>query len=155
MEVGSKIGVGVWIDRRRAAIVFVADIGTSTTLVLSHVDKQPGRLSGLRSTTRFEPQLVPADDSRERRLTSQLNVYYDAVIACIRGAQAVLIFGPGEAKGELRTRLALLKHDPRTVSFESADKMTARQIEARVRQWLAETAAAPTIARRRSGRPVR
>ena len=49
--------------------------------------------------------LTIADDSRERKRTGQLNLYYDAVIAGIRAADSLLIFGPGEAKGELAKRL--------------------------------------------------
>jgi hypothetical protein len=146
------IGVGLWIDRRKAVIVFVTATGATTTLILSHVEKQPGRAKGLRSTARLEPQ---AGDSRARRRTGQLDLYYDAVIACIRSAQSILAFGPGEAKGELRRRLALNKFDPRTFAFEIADKMTDRQIAARTRQWLAETRTATLPSQRRSGRPDR
>jgi hypothetical protein len=38
---------------------------------------------------------------RLRALKGHLNIYYDAVIASIRGAESIWIFGPGEAKGEL------------------------------------------------------
>jgi len=31
--------------------------------------------------------------------------YYDEVIACIGDAETILIFGPGEAKGELKKRM--------------------------------------------------
>jgi hypothetical protein len=31
-----------------------------------------------------------------------LHIYYDAIVACIRDAEDVLIFGPGEAKGVLK-----------------------------------------------------
>ena len=41
---------------------------------------------------------------RERARDSSRS-YYDEVIAVIRDAQAILILGPGEAKGELKKRL--------------------------------------------------
>ena len=53
----------------------------------------------------YESQRVPADNSRQRALTGHLNIYYDAVIACIGDAESILIFGPGKAKGELKKRL--------------------------------------------------
>ena len=46
-----------------------------------------------------------ADDSHEKEFTGHLNNYYDAVIAAIRDAKSILLFGPGEAKGELKKRL--------------------------------------------------
>jgi hypothetical protein len=67
--------VGLWIDHRKALIVAVTDKGEEIRLIISKVEKQPGRPGGLRSTTPYESQLVPADDSRERRSTGLLNIY--------------------------------------------------------------------------------
>jgi stalled ribosome rescue protein Dom34 len=75
-----------------------------------------------------------ADDQRDRQYTSHLNKYYDEVIACIREANSILLFGPGEAKGELEKRLAAKGLGGRVVGFETVDKMTDRQIAAKVRQ---------------------
>jgi stalled ribosome rescue protein Dom34 len=100
-----KTTVGLWIDHRKAIIVAVTNKGEETKLIISKVEKQPGRFAGIRSTTPYESQQVRADDSRERKFTGHLNLYYDAVIACIRDAEAILIFGPGEAKGELQKRI--------------------------------------------------
>jgi hypothetical protein len=81
---------------------------------------------------------VPADDSRQRAYTGHLNIYYDAVIASIRDAESILIFGPGEAKGEMKKRLEGLNLGERIVGVETVDKMTDRQIAAKVRQRFAE-----------------
>ena len=61
--------VGLWIDHRKALIVAVTDKGEEIRLIISKVEKQLGRSGGIRSTTPYESQLVPADDSRERRST--------------------------------------------------------------------------------------
>ena len=81
---------------------------------------------------------MPADDSQQRSLTGHLNIYYDAVIAAIRDAESILIFGPGEAKGELKQRLEGLNLGGRIAGVETVDKMTDRQIAAKVRQHFAE-----------------
>jgi hypothetical protein len=65
-------------------------------------------------------------------------MYYDAVIASLRGAESILIFGPGEAKVELRQRLRKDKHQGRIVEIETEDKMTDRQIEAKVREHFSQ-----------------
>src|SRR5207245_9913357 len=100
-----KTVVGVWIDHRKAVIATVSEKGEETKVIESNVERQPGRLAGVRSTTPYESQKVHADDSREREFTGHLHGYYDAVIAAIRDAGSILIFGPGEAKGELKKRL--------------------------------------------------
>ena len=136
-----KTTVGLWIDHRKAIIVAVTNKEEETKLIISKVEKQPGRFAGVRSTTPYESQQVRADDSRERKFTGHLNIYYDAVIACIRDAESILIFGPGEAKGELRTRIKKNNLGGRIVGIETVDKMTDRQIESKVRQYFRKKSA--------------
>jgi hypothetical protein len=66
-------------------------------------------------------------------LTGELNTYYDAVIVAVGDCGKLLVMGPGEAKTELHSRL--LKHHPTgpAVTVETADKMTERQIVAKVK----------------------
>jgi len=130
--------VGLWIDHRKALIVAVTDKGEEIRLIISKVEKQPGRSGGIHHTTPHESQLVPADDSRERRSAGLLNIYYNAVIACIRDAESILIFGPGEAKGELKKRLMRNKPGGRIVGIATIDRMTDRQIAAKVRRYFKE-----------------
>ena len=77
---------------------------------------------------------MPADDSREREYSGHLANYYDEVISCLRPAKAILLFGPGEAKGELRKRIERNKLDVRITRCETSDKMTERQIAQKVRR---------------------
>ena len=53
----------------------------------------------------------------------------------LRDAESIFIFGPGEAKGELEKRLASKGLGGRVVGIETVDKMTERQIAAKVRQY--------------------
>jgi hypothetical protein len=133
-----KTKAGLWIDHRKALIVVITDKGEEIKLVISKVEKQPGRLEGKRSTTSYESQLVPADDSSQKKLTGHLNIYYEAVIACVRDAESILIFGPGEAKGELKKRLVRDKLGNRIVGIETIDRMTDHQIAAKIRKYFKE-----------------
>ena len=127
--------VGLWIDHRKAVIVAVTDEGEEMELTISKVEKQLRRSGDSPLKGRYESLQVPADDSRDRKLTGQLNIYYDAVIASIRDAESILIFGPGEAKDELKARLERNNLGGRVVCIETVDKMTNRQIAAKVRQY--------------------
>jgi hypothetical protein len=130
-----KTKVGVWIDHRKARVVAVTDQGEELGLVISNVETQLRRSGDSPLKGPFESRLVPAGDSRQKRLTGHLNLYYDAVIASIREAESILIFGPGEAKGELKKRLEKDHLDGRIVGVETVDKMTDRQIVAKVRKY--------------------
>ena len=70
----------------------------------------------------------------DNKFTEQLNKFYDEVIAHIRAAEAVLIFGPGEAKGELEKRIEHEGLKAHILAVETVDKMTDRQISAKVRE---------------------
>jgi hypothetical protein len=130
-----KTQVGVWIDHRKAVIVVVTDTGEEIRLIISQTEKQLRRAGDSPLKGPYEAQQVPADDSRERKFTGELNLYYDAVIAGIRAADSLLLLGPGEAKGELAKRLERHHFSGRIVGSETADKMTQRQIAAKVRQY--------------------
>jgi hypothetical protein len=130
--------VGLWIDHRKAIVVTVTDKGDETRLVISTVEKQLRRSGDSPLKGRYERQQVMADDSQQRTFTGQLNAFYDAVIAFVAGAESILIFGPGEAKGELRKRLKRKGLGGRIAVLETVDKMTDRQIAAKVRQHFAE-----------------
>ena len=126
--------VGLWIDHRKAMIVAVTDKGEEARLVISKAEKQLRRSGDSPLKGSYETLQVPADDSRQKTFTGHLNIYYDAVIAAMRDAESILIFGPGEAKGELRKRLERNNLGGRIVAIETVDKMTDRQIAAKVRQ---------------------
>jgi len=128
-----RTGVGVWIDHKKAIIVAITEKGDEAALVVSKVEKQLRRSGNSPLKGPYEQHQVPADDLRQRAFTGHLNIYYDAVIACLRDAESILIFGPGEAKGELKERLEKHKLGGRIVGVETVDKMTDRQIAAKVR----------------------
>jgi hypothetical protein len=130
-----KTKVGLWIDHRKAIVVAVTDEGEEIKLIISKVEKQLRRSGDSPLKGPYEPQQVPAGDSRQRALTGHLNIYYDAVIASIRASESILIFGPGEAKSELKTRLERDNLGGRIVDIETVDKMTDRQIVAKVRKY--------------------
>lgn len=133
-----KKEVGLWVDHRKAVIVMITDRAEEMKVIISKVEKQLRRSGGSPLKGPHEILQVPADDSRERAFTGHLNIYYDAVIACVRGAESILIFGPGEAKVELKKRLESEGLGDSVVGIETVDKMTDRQVAAKVRQRFLE-----------------
>ena len=87
----------------------------------------------------YESRQVPADDKRQRALTGELNHYYDAIILAVGDARPLLIFGPGEAKGQLKKRLEDKGLGACIAAIEAAGKMTDLQIGAKVRKYFSES----------------
>ncbi|HTV95497.1 MAG TPA: hypothetical protein VME42_05825 [Steroidobacteraceae bacterium] len=124
---------GVWVDHRQSIIVALGADGPQTSHIVSHVEKHPERTGDSPLKGPYEARQVPRDDSRQRALTGHLNTYYDTVVAALRNYDALLLLGPGEAKGELQKRLIKAKLGARIEAVETADKMTDPQIVAKVR----------------------
>ena len=118
-----KRKVGLWIDHRKAVIVFLTGEEEEIKLVKSNVEKH------------IRPSVVLSDDSQQREFTEHLNIYHNEVISCIRDAESILIFGPGESKGEFKKHLEREGLGGRIVGIETTDKMTDPQIAAKVRQY--------------------
>jgi len=121
-----KKEVGLWIDHKRAVIVAVSGETEDITEIISNMEKRV-RYSGV-------AQQVPGEDQRDRQYMFHLSRYYDRVIAQVRDAKSILIMGPGEAKREFEKQLKSEKYGGKIVGVETVDKMTDRQIAAKVRQ---------------------
>jgi stalled ribosome rescue protein Dom34 len=119
--------VGLWIDHRKAVMVFLTDGGEEIREIASHMEKHV-RFSG------DSAQEDSADDIRDQQFAGHLDRFYDDVIAYIHDADSILLLGPGEAKGELAKRLESKGLKEHMVGIETADKMTDPQIAARVRK---------------------
>ena len=118
--------VGIWIDHQKAVIVSAsADRVTSRTLE-----------SEVGSHGRYSSSGDGGGEKRyEERHGQHLDRYYDEVISQLGQPEALLIFGPGEAKVELKERLSRSKAlSERTIDIETTDKLTDPQIVAKVKE---------------------
>jgi hypothetical protein len=124
-----KKQIGLWIDHREAVIVVLTDKDEKITRIRSDAEKQTRFPGGSRKDGLQKTEAV-----RDKRLEQDLGKYFDDVIANIREAGLIQIFGPGEAKGELVKRLEAEGLKERIVEVETMDKMTDNQIAAKVRE---------------------
>jgi hypothetical protein len=125
---------GLWIDHKQAVIVAITGKEMHIGHIVSNTERQLRRSGDSQLKNSLKPRRAIADDIQLRSYTGHINRYYDAVIAFIGNAEAILIFGPGEAKGELKKRLERNGLGGRIEGVEAADKMTRPQIAAKVRK---------------------
>jgi len=126
--------VGLWIDHREAIIVSLTGDAEETRTIASGSGKHLRYSGSSHSKTPEGLKEVTSEDGRDRKFENVLNEFYDEVVAVVRGADAIQIFGPGEAKGELEKRLERAGLKAHVLAVEAADKMTDRQIAAKVRK---------------------
>jgi hypothetical protein len=123
-----KKQAGLWIDHRKAVVVIITDEGEEIKNIKSDMEKHVRFKSGSASED------GSTEDVRDRQFGNHLNKYYDEVIAYIRDADSIQIFGPGEAKGELEKRIEHEGLKAHILAIETVDKMTDHQISAKVRE---------------------
>lgn len=119
--------VGLWIDRNKAVIVSIANNIEAKRIITSDMEHYV-----LYST------VVPGDglpeNIRDKRFWNHLGEYYDKIIAHIRDAAEIQIFGPEGAKYDLQKLLegeGLAEH---IVSVEDAGTLSNHQIAIQVRK---------------------
>jgi stalled ribosome rescue protein Dom34 len=116
---------GVWIDHAQAIVVLMTNAGHEIAKFESGVAESSGKHG-------YASRDYIAEDRRERKLDAEHEKVYDAVLDCIRDVEAVLVLGPGEAKGELAKYIRSKTRHPITVELETTDKMTDPQLVAKV-----------------------
>lgn len=127
-----KQKAGLWIDHRKTVIVNIYDTKVEKLTLESTIEKQRGRINGIRSLAPFEDQMVLADDTQEKIFKDHIKKYYNLVCSKIRDAESLLIFGPGEAKIELKKFIDNNFRPKKEIQIAAADRMTEPQITARV-----------------------
>ena len=119
--------VGVWIDHKKAVIVSIAAGHVTTTTLESEVGPHP-HFAG--------SQEGGGEKKYEERHNLRLDRYYDDVISRIGQPDALFLFGPGEAKLQLKDRLGRSRPSrERIIAVESADTLTDPQIVAKVKEY--------------------
>jgi hypothetical protein len=130
--------IGMWIDHEKAYIVSIDNSREHTVYIRSNVEGRFRLSGGSRSSKAYGPQEVASERKIEEKRKHHLQRYYRNVIRAIRDGERILIFGPGEAKIELEREIKKTKDlYSRIDGVEPADKMTERQIVARVREFFA------------------
>ena len=119
--------VGLWINRSKAVIVSIVNDVEVRRIITSDMEHYV-----LYST------VVPGDGSpenvRDKRFWNHLGEYYDNIIAYIRDATEIQIFGPEQAKYELEKHLEREGLAVHIVSMEYIGKLTDLEIATKVQK---------------------
>ena len=127
--------MGIWIDHKKAVIVSASEDGVTARTLESGIGPHAHYSGRAGSQTSDGPHEGGGEKKYERRYDEHLDRYYDEVITQLGQPEAVLIFGPGEAKLQLKERLSRSKSlSEHAVEIETTDKLTDPQIVAKVKE---------------------
>ncbi len=124
-----KGNVGIWLDHRRALIVAISEEGQSVKQVSSGIMKH---IRAKSDTLRD----VSQQDTLDRKFHQQVEQYFGNILPFVKDADSIHIFGPGEAKKELKTRLKKGGYQKCVVEVATMDRMTDRQLIAEIGRHL-------------------
>ena len=122
-----SLKAGVWIDQKQARLVLLHETGQEFKRFSSKIERTDRQTSPNAYTRK---DFVP-EDRLERKAEAHLKAYFDEILLTLKAAEAILIIGPGEAKGEFQKRLQSQKSKA-TIEVAAADKMTDAQFVAKV-----------------------
>lgn len=133
--------IGIWVGHKKAAMATLNRAGETTSIreVQSELERHV-RLSGGSRTKRtpWGPQQIASDSKMEARHRQQLSRFYRKIIDAVAGACKIILMGPGEAKVELKKEMGKsIAVSESLVHMETCDKLTQRQVAARLRDFFA------------------
>jgi hypothetical protein len=132
--------IGIWVDHRRAVIVSLMGEHQSIETVDSGVHSQPANESGGRgaggqnSKGAGNPTRIP-EGEEERNFDQHIKKFYREVESNLDGAVSILIFGPGQARMELKKHLESNKRfSDINIETEAADRMSTEEATRKTRE---------------------
>ena len=127
---------GLWIDHEKAIIVKLMDGDHKVIHVESDIEGRFRLKGGSRSKTPHSIQGATSESKRELRYRKHLDIYFQHIIDLLKDAKQIFIFGPGEAKFELKKTIEKNNILSDKVSdIEAIDKLTEPQIIAKVKKY--------------------
>lgn len=143
---------GVWIDHRQAIVVLLTDAGQEIKKIVFDIGQPALPAGSSRGKHKYTPNDFIAEDRLGRKVENDRKDYFNDVIGCIKGAESLLILGPGEAKGEFSKHIKAKKVRGVVVELETVDKMTDRQITAKVKQHFATSSTKKSVAPKKTAK---
>jgi len=127
---------GLWVDHEKAIIVSLIDGSHKVTHVESDIEGRFRLKGGSRSNTPYGIQSATSESKRDFRYSQHLNIYFQNIINLLKDAKHIFIFGPGDAKFELKKKIEKNNMLLDKISdIETTDKLTEPQIVAKVKKY--------------------
>ena len=127
---------GLWVDHEKAIVVSLMGESHKVIQVESDIEGYFRLKGGSRSDAPWGIQSATSESKRDFRYSKHLNIYFQHIIDLLKEAKQIYIFGPGEAKFELKKTIEKNNIFLGKISdIETTDKLTEPQIVAKVKKY--------------------
>lgn len=128
---------GIWIDKEHAVLVKISDAAEEIVRFSLEENEAVSQKSGGSSQGSHRSHEYIPEGRLERKKFADRKRMYMSIEEALDGTDALLLIGPGEAKGEFAKHIALKRIPLTQFSVEVSDKMTEPQLAAKVREHFA------------------
>jgi hypothetical protein len=129
-----KKQTGIWIDTKKAVIVSLTENNHEVKTIPSSIQGRERITGETRAFSRFGFQFLDFAKKKKNRLANEKREYLKTVVAEIKNATEIVLFGPSGMKIELEK---FIQDDTvlasRLRAVETADSMTENQMVAWVK----------------------
>ena len=135
-----KTQAGLWIDHEQAVVVLLGENGEEVKKFHAEGPEPAGASSRSGAEHKHTPNDFISEVSLQRKRAAIVDAMFDEVLTCLGDVESLLIVGPGEAKLEFNKHLQGKKLRGIVTELETSDKLTERQIVAKVKEHFAGAA---------------
>ncbi|MBM3422439.1 MAG: hypothetical protein FJY09_04215 [Chlorobi bacterium] len=133
-----KNSAAIWIDHREALVVSLAGETVTLRHLQSGAESHFKPSGGWKSGGTIVAQSVVNEKSAEESRMHQYHAFYRNIIPLLENADAIAIFGPGEAKTEFAGEIGKVHVLRDKISaVEACDRMTENQFLAKAKGYFA------------------
>ena len=127
--------VGIWLDNEKAYIITLVNNNERVEKIESNVESRVRYNGEKKAYSRLGGMFINPQKKKTKRKKHQLKDYFDNILQKTRDANEIYIFGPADAKTNLRKTFQKEKNLKEKVKkVESSDKLTQNQMVARVKK---------------------
>ncbi|MEA2022356.1 MAG: hypothetical protein U9N08_07775 [Candidatus Caldatribacteriota bacterium] len=127
---------GLWVDHEKAIIVSLMNGNHKVIYVKSDIEGHFRLKDDSQSINPSNLQGNTIESKMDSRYRKYLDIYFQHIIDVLKEAKHIFIFGPGEAKIELKKSIEKNNIFLNKISgIEASDKLTESQIIAKVKKY--------------------
>jgi stalled ribosome rescue protein Dom34 len=127
------INAGIWLDKRKAVIVYLTSTNVEVKTVHSEIEEYRAK-GGSRSKTAYGPVITVKEKSYTEREKHQFEKFFQLIVDEIKNVSNLYLMGPSQSKDKLNDYIKNHKiFSPTIIQIDSADSMTDKQIIASVK----------------------
>ncbi len=127
--------VGIWLDNEKAYIITLIDGNENVEKIESNVETRVRFKGETKSYSRLGGMFINPQKKKTKRKKQQLKKYFSNILSRTKDASGIYIFGPADAKTNLKKIYQKEKtFNNKLRKVEASNRLTENQMVAKVKE---------------------